>query len=130
MTLHRVRDEKDWDYIGPTKGIVVYLHVNCEPVRLEFDRDLYIQEFTKTQFAGVHVHVQALKLFKAVQPLFLHLSVEDEAEYWETRNTQTLTEHFENCDERHRSGIAKVALGSDESQDSQWKDSGPNYLEP
>jgi hypothetical protein len=95
VTLHRVRDEKDWDYIGPTKGIVVYLHVNCEPVRLEFDRDLYIQEFTKTQFAGVHVHVQALKLFKAVQPLFLHLSVEDEAEYWETRNTQTLTEHFE-----------------------------------
>jgi hypothetical protein len=47
VTLSRVRDEKDWDYIGPVNGIVIYLHEDCDPVRLEFDRDLYIQEFIK-----------------------------------------------------------------------------------
>ena len=39
VTLSRVRDEKDWDYTGPVKGIVIYLHEDCDPLRLEFDRD-------------------------------------------------------------------------------------------
>ena len=43
ITLLRVRaNEEDWDYTGPTKGIILYLHEDCEPVRLEFDRDLYV----------------------------------------------------------------------------------------
>src|SRR5215472_6238803 len=29
-TLLRVRDEKDWDYAGPVKGISVYPHEDCE----------------------------------------------------------------------------------------------------
>jgi hypothetical protein len=52
----RVRDEEDWDYTGPVKGTAVYLHEDCDPVRLEFDENLYVQEFTKTQFAGVDWH--------------------------------------------------------------------------
>jgi len=94
VTLHRVRDEKDWDYIGPVKGIVVYLHEDCDPVRLEFDNDLYLQEFIKTQFAGVQVHFDVLKLLKAIQPFFHSLNVEDEGEWWETGDTQILTEHL------------------------------------
>jgi hypothetical protein len=94
VTLQRVRDEKDWDYTGPVKGIVVYLHEDCDPVRLEFDRDLYLQEFTKTQFAGVQVHVDVLKLLKTIQPFFRNLNVEDEGEWWETEDTKILTEHF------------------------------------
>jgi hypothetical protein len=43
VALSRVRDEKEWDYIGPVNGIVIYLHEDCGPVRLEFDRDLYVQ---------------------------------------------------------------------------------------
>ena len=35
-TLLRVRDEQDWDYTGPVKGIEVHLHDDCDPVRLEF----------------------------------------------------------------------------------------------
>jgi hypothetical protein len=58
--LLRVRDEEEWDYVGPVHGIVLYPHVDCDPVRLEFDRDLYIQEFTKTQFAGVQTHLKRL----------------------------------------------------------------------
>ncbi|HEX3094900.1 MAG TPA: hypothetical protein VHW72_19840 [Candidatus Angelobacter sp.] len=46
-TLLRVRDEADWDYVGPVKGIQVFPHDDCDPIRLEFDRDLYIQQYTK-----------------------------------------------------------------------------------
>ena len=69
---------------------------DCDPVRLEFDSDLYVQEFTKTQFAGVQVHMKVLELLKALRPLFRDLSVEDEGEYWETGNLQGLAEHM-NC---------------------------------
>jgi hypothetical protein len=47
VTLLRVRDEADWDYVGPVKGIQDFPHDDCDPIRLEFDRDLYIQQYTK-----------------------------------------------------------------------------------
>ena len=94
VTLSRVRDEKEWDYTGPVKGIVIYLHEDCDPVRLEFDSDLYVQEFIKTQFAGVEMHIKALKLLKAIEPFFRTLNVEDEGEWWETRDTTSLAGHF------------------------------------
>lgn len=94
VTLPRVRDEKNWDYTGPVKGIVIYVHEDCDPVRLEFDRDLYVQEFTKTQFAGVQIHLKVLKLLKAIEPLFRNLTVEDEGEWWETQDTAKLAEHM------------------------------------
>jgi hypothetical protein len=93
-TLMRVCNEEDWDYTGPVKGIVVFLHEDCDPVRLEFDRDLYLQEFTKTQFAGVRIHLDVLKLIKSIEPFFRNLNVEDEGEWWETGDIQVLTEHF------------------------------------
>lgn len=93
-TLLRVRDEKDWDYCGPVKGMLIYPHEDCDPVRLEFDRDLYIQEFTKTQFAGAEVHLKVLELLAVIKPFFSQLKIEDEGEYWETGNLQLLTEHM------------------------------------
>lgn len=94
VTLLRVRDEQDWDYSGPVKGIAVYLHEDCDPVRLEFDKNLYVQEFTKTQFAGAQVHLKVLELLKALRPFFRDLRVEDEGEYWEIGNLQGLIEHM------------------------------------
>jgi hypothetical protein len=94
VTLLRVRDEKDWDYTGSVKGIVVNLREDCDSVRLEFNHDLYLQEFTKTQFAGVQIHIHVVKLLKAIQPFFRDLRVEDEGERWETEDIQILTEHF------------------------------------
>jgi hypothetical protein len=38
--LCRGSEEHPWDYVGPTKGIVLYLHEDCEPLRLEFDQEL------------------------------------------------------------------------------------------
>lgn len=95
VTLPRVRDEQEWDYVGPVKGIAVYLHEDCDPVRLEFDRDLYVQEFTKTQFAGAECHLKVINLLKTIQPFFYELKVDDEAEYWDTNDRSTLQYHLD-----------------------------------
>jgi len=95
VTLLRVRDEQDWDYTGPLKGIAVYLHEDCDPVRLEFDENLYVQEFTKTQFAGVDWHLKVVGLLKAIQSYSRGLKVDDEGEFWNTGDTTILDDHFQ-----------------------------------
>jgi len=99
VTLLRVRGEEEWDYKGPTTGIVLYLHEDCDPVRLEFDKDLYVQEFVKTQFAGVAAHLELIELLRDLQQFFEDLRVEDEGEYWDTKNKAVLAEHIRCCDE-------------------------------
>ena len=79
-----MRDEQGWDYTGPTRGIVLYPHENSEPLRLEFDRDLIVQEFIKTQFAPAEIHVKIVGFLKKIAPHFEALTVEDEGEYWDT----------------------------------------------
>ena len=96
--LTRVRDEQKWDYVGPVKGVALYPSEDCEPVRLEFDRDLYLQEFTKTQFAGATIHISIVQLLRDLEPLFAALLVEDEGEYWDTSNLRTLEGHLKACD--------------------------------
>lgn len=97
-SLERVRNEQDWDYIGLTKGIVVYPHDNAEPLRFEFDDNLHIQEYCKTQFAGPSVHVSIVELMRLLQPLFEILSVEDEGEYWDTNDRSLLSHHMHRVD--------------------------------
>jgi hypothetical protein len=93
VTLQRERDGQDWDYSGPVKGIVLYPHENSEPLRLEFDRDLIIQEFVKTQFAPTEIHVRVVGLLKEIAPHFESLSVCDEGEYWDTGDLELLKKH-------------------------------------
>jgi hypothetical protein len=99
VTRLRVRDENDWNYTGPVKGIVISLHEDCDPVRLEFDRGLYVQEFIKAQFAGVEMHIKVLKLLNAVEPFFHNLKAEGEGEWRETRDAANLAEPFARAQE-------------------------------
>jgi len=69
---------------GRVRGIVLYPHENSEPLRLEFDRDLIVQEFIKTQFAPAEIHVKIVGFPKEITPHFEALAVEDEGEYWDT----------------------------------------------
>ena len=62
--LGRGCEEQPWDYVGPTKGILLYLHEDCEPLRLEFDRELCVQEWVKTQFAGVDTHIRLVQILR------------------------------------------------------------------
>ncbi len=113
VTLLRVRtDGSTWDYKGPTKGIILYLHENCEPVRLEFDRDLYVQDWVKTQFAGMPTHLELINILGDLQQFFEAFKVVDEGEYWETRNEAVLADHIRQCDE----AIAELARESPSAQ--------------
>ena len=62
--LERVKDETDWNYQGPTKRILIQPDKNSDPLNIEFDTDLYIQEFCKTQFAGPGVHILIIDLLR------------------------------------------------------------------
>ena len=97
VKLSRVRDEKDWDYEGPIRGIAVQPHENSEPLRLEFDEDLYIQEYTKTQFSPIEIHVELVKLLRRLQPHFEHFEIIDEGEFFETGDKETLDHHINRC---------------------------------
>jgi hypothetical protein len=93
--LARVIDELPVDYEGPTHGIVLWPHPDCEPVVLEFDRDLFTQEYCKTQFAGADVHIEIVNLLRLLTPYFVSLRVTDEGEYWETGSREVLAAHID-----------------------------------
>lgn len=99
VTLLRVKDEKEWDYKGRVRGLALFPHPDCDPVRLEFDENLYMQEYTKTQFAGGEIHLWVIGLLRRIEPLFDRLNVFDEGEYWETGDLNLLKSHIETCRE-------------------------------
>ena len=94
--LERVKDEKDWNYEGSTKGIQLQPDSNSDPFILEFDENLYLQEFCKTQFADLNIHILIVDLLKRIEPYFENLVVEDEGEYWETSDVKLLEKHIDN----------------------------------
>ncbi|MEQ9506606.1 MAG: hypothetical protein RLO80_10085 [Hyphomonas sp.] len=97
-SLKRVRDDQNWDYVGLTKGLLVYPHDDCEPLSFEFDENFFIQQYCKTQFAGAKVHTAIVGLLRSLQPLFATLKVEDEGEYWDSSDEPTLVGHMESID--------------------------------
>tara|TARA_R110001592_G_scaffold32162_2_gene112770 strand:+ start:24489 stop:25007 length:519 start_codon:yes stop_codon:yes gene_type:complete len=112
--LSRVREEEPWDYEGPVKGLKIILDDHCDPLFLEFDETLYIQEFIKTQFVGAETHIIVIQLLRSFKKFFVNLIVEDEAEYWDTSDKKLLEEH-----------IAKVNSVIEDQLKSNPKLSGP-----
>ena len=95
--LERVANEEDWNYDGPVKGIKILPSEDCEPLWLEFDENLIIQDFCKTQFAGKEIHIAIIELFDALSQYFSELIIIDEGEYWETRDAGRLQELIDEC---------------------------------
>lgn len=93
--LKRVKDERNWDYEGEVRGLQIQPHENSDPLILEFDKDLYIQEYCKTQFAGVSLHIAIVEFLRSVEPCFEKLSVVDEGEFWDTNDIKILEGKFE-----------------------------------
>jgi hypothetical protein len=99
VKLSRVdENERDCDYLGPLSGLKLIPGNDCEPIKLEFDNDLYVQEWTKTQFAGAEIHLTVCDFLHAIEPYFETLKVNDEAEYWDTGDIKLLKQHLANCD--------------------------------
>ena len=97
-TLLRVgSNEEAIDYVGPTRGLLIRVHDDCDPIRLEFDQSFYLQEFVKTQFAGTAIHIHVVETLQRLRPFFAEFKVEDEGEFWETGNLELLLEHIDNC---------------------------------
>lgn len=94
ISMKRVVDERDVPYRGPVRGIVLQPSPECEPIHLQFDSNMFMQDFVKTQFAGPEIHMQVARLLKVIQPLLRSLKVEDEGEYWETESKSTLEGHM------------------------------------
>lgn len=91
-------NERDCDYLGPVCGLKLIPGKDCEPIKLEFDNSLYVQEWTKTQFAGAEMHLAVCGFLHAIEPYFGTLKVNDEAEYWETGDIELLKQYLADCD--------------------------------
>ena len=87
-------DEYEEVYLGPTRGVYLLPHPECEPLTFEFDRDLFMQDWCKTQFAGAAIHQQIIQLLHETESLFEMLDVQDEAEFWETGDAAALEHTF------------------------------------
>lgn len=118
--LLRVKEYKDWDYKGLTRGIRIQPHESSDPLNLEFDKDYIIQEYCKTQFAGAETHIKIVEILRLIEPYFDWLEVNDEGEYWETNNLEILQCHIDKCFEiiekeiqenKHLSGPYRIADG-------------------
>jgi hypothetical protein len=105
--LKRVRNEKPLDYSGPTFGVQIWPHPACDPLRFEFDKDYYVQEFVKTQFAGVETHITIVELFRRIQFFLEGLKIEDEAEFWDKSDENVLAQHIQRCNEVLQEMFAK-----------------------
>ena len=99
QTLCRVRNEHDWDYVGPTRGIEVQPHPCSDPLRFKFDDGLFVQEYIKTQFAPIEVHLDVVCLLEKLNSIFSWLTVEDEGEYFETKEMKRLIDHRQKIEE-------------------------------
>ena len=93
--LLRVKNEEDWDYQGPVKGIRLQPHPNSDPLLLEFDENYIVQQYCKTQFAGASIHLKIIELLRKLESYFENLLVNDEGEYWETNDEAVLQEHLD-----------------------------------
>lgn len=94
-SLKRVVNEKDVIYNGPIVGVVVHPAANSEPMYIQLDSMGFMQDFVKTQFAGSAIHISVVDLLRRIQPHFQSLTVEDEGEYWDTRDATKLQAHID-----------------------------------
>jgi len=98
-------DEYEDTYVGPTRGVYLLPHPECEPLNFEFDRDLFMQDWCKTQFAGSAIHRTILALFRQTEPLFEMLDIQDEAGGWEDPDPA----HLERVFAEAKQAIAEAA---------------------
>jgi hypothetical protein len=80
---------------SPNAGLVVFPHPDCEPLAFNPDDFGMIESWVKTQFAGPETHIQIVDFFSRIAPHFENFAVEDEGEYWETKDRPKLEAHFE-----------------------------------
>lgn len=95
--LKRVKDEQEWDYVSSVKGIRLQPHENTDPLIFEFDENYYIQDYCKTQFSDIDIHIKIISVLRKIAPHFEDLIVIDEGEYWDTSDKEYLQQLIDDC---------------------------------
>jgi hypothetical protein len=95
--LERIKGEKLLNYQGTTKGVLIQPDPNSDPLNLEFDNELYMQDFCKTQFSDVSVHILIVSFLHDIASYFDSFIVIDEGQYWDTSDIIILQNHFDAC---------------------------------
>ena len=88
--------ESEWVYLYFTEkgqltspATLQFVDTNADPV-------LIFSAFTKTQYAGPEIHIAILKLLDYLNKKYnLSLDINDEGEYWETKDEARLKNNFE-----------------------------------
>jgi hypothetical protein len=97
---NKFREEKKWPRETSPNGLILYPHPDCEPVELLFENEVFLDRFTKTQFAGIKTHIQLIEFLRLIKPFFSEFKVEDDGEYWETGMREMLIHNLEDIERR------------------------------
>jgi hypothetical protein len=73
--LIRIQNRELTTYQGRVRGIMFSLEGQPDPIILEFDEDLFMQQFCKTTSPGTQPHDQITYLLKEIEPFFEKLIV-------------------------------------------------------
>ncbi len=84
--LARTDDESVGDYVGPTKGLVIYPHHMSEWLRFEFDANLYMDGSMRTRYAPPQIHISVVRLFKEIRPYYQDFYLLDLFHYYENED--------------------------------------------
>src|SRR5262249_23184811 len=90
ITVYAAKERVGASFDGELFGAALYPHLMSGPLYLVFAKDLVLENFVKTQVAGVDVHVRVIELLHKIQPEFATLSVKDEGEYWASGDRKRL----------------------------------------
>lgn len=83
-------ENEEGGWLCPIQGICLQPDPMCEPLILEFDEELHMEHFCKTQFADISVHLLVIDLLQRIEPFFSRFEVFDEGQYWEKRDLVVL----------------------------------------
>lgn len=104
--LSRMVNDAELEYEGPVAGVQLQPHPDAEPLMLEFDDQLIVQDYCKTQFAPIETHVEIIRFLREAEPHFEWLEVFDEGGYWETSDMAGLRKAFSDFEAARDAAIA------------------------
>jgi len=83
----------------PSGWFVIQAHRDCEPLTFDPDAKGKVDDWVKTQYAGPEVHIQISDFLSRIGTFFAKLKVDDDTEYWSTRNREDLERGFQQVNE-------------------------------
>lgn len=84
-------------YEGKLASFTIETHENCEPVQFQITSEGYFNNWCKTQFAPIEVHIGLVDYFAQVKIKLSELVIQDEGGFWESRDKEALEDRIVAC---------------------------------